>query len=324
MTRISGLATTGVGAAPHRFWPTTPAQSAPAGYDPPTQATRRLSAGAPRPMADAPPDISRQPRRDDASPSPSSSVLSAAASLTTALGQGRRVLQRAVVVEAAVAGVAGVVAAALIAVVIIGAVPFSQVLRVALVALMGTGAVAGIAHVLWHRGRVLRHDVVIAARLEDAMRRRGHDIGDALRGAVELRDSAVDARLGRSRALCDAHIARTVDVVARAQARDSLTAVALERAVPTLLFTAAIAGVLLLSLAAAHDVVLTRLARLWSAEAAAVALAERAAAEPPLVTDITLTLRFPAYMARADEVIPGAAGDVTAPPRHRSHRRGSC
>ena len=202
-------------------------------------------------MADAPPDISRQPRRDDESPlplpssspsSPSSSpssVLSAAASLTTALGQGRRVLQRAGVVEAAVAGVAGVVAAALIAVVVIGAVPFSQVLRVALVALMGTGAVAGIAHVLWHRGRVLRHDVVIAARLEDAMRRRGHDIGDALRGAVELRDSAVDARLGRSRALCDAHIARTVDVVARAQARDSLTAVALERAVPTLLCTAA-------------------------------------------------------------------------------------
>ena len=264
-------------------------------------------------MADAPPDISRQPRRDDASPSPSSSVLSAAASLTTALGQGRRVLQRAVVVEAAVASVTGVVAAALIAVVIIGAVPFSQVLRVALVALMGTGAVAGIAHVLWHRGRVLRHDVVIAARLEEAMRRRGHDIGDALRGAVELRDSTVDARLGRSRDLCDAHIARTIDVVARAQAHDSLTAVALERAVPTLLFTAAIAGALLLSLAAAHDVVLIRLARLWSAEAAAVALAERAAAEPPLVTDITLTLRFPAYMARADEVIPGAAGDVTAP-----------
>jgi hypothetical protein len=239
--------------------------------------------------------------------------LSAAEVLTTALGLGRRVLQRAVVVEAAVAGVTGVVAAALIAVVIIGAVPFSQVLRVALVALMGAGAVAGIAHVLWHRARVLRYDVVIAARLEEAMRRRGHDIGDALRGAVELRDSAVDARLGRSRALCDAHIARTVDVVARGQAHDSLTAVALERAVPTLLFTAAIAGIWLLSLAAAHDVVLTRLARLWSAEAAAVALAERAAAEPPLVTDITLTLRFPAYMARADEVIPGAAGDVTAP-----------
>jgi hypothetical protein len=138
---------------------------------------------------------------------------------------------------------------------------------------------------------VLRHDVVIAARLEEALRRRGQDIGDGLRGAVELRDSAADSRLGRSRALCDAHIARTVDVVQRGQASESLHAVALERAVPTLLGTAAVGAVLLLALAAAHDVVGTRLARLLFAEAAAVALAERAAAEPPLVTDITLTLQ---------------------------------
>ena len=283
--------------------PTEPNRAGPDEVEPPASPPSSALSTAPVSIAVPLPSLTSSPASP---PGPG-------AALTAVLADARRLLQRAVALEALVAGVAGLVAAALIAVVVIGVVPFSQLLRLGLLAFIAVGGAAGVSHVLWHRGRVLRHDVVIAARLAEALRRRGQDIGDGLRSAVELRDSAVDSRLGRSRALCDAHIARAVDVVRDGHAADSLNAVALERAVPTMLGTAAVGAVLLLALAAAHDVVGTRLARLLSAEAAAVALAERAAAEPPLVTDITLTLRFPAYMARADEVIPGAAGDVTAP-----------
>ncbi len=235
-----------------------------------------------------------------------------------------------VVAEAAVAAVTGAAFGLVVAVVALGVLPFSAPLRLGLLALTAVAAVVGAAVVGAVRGRVLRYDVVIAARLEEALARRGHVVGDAVRGAVELRDESgdrtvdnttaqasararEDARLGRSRALCDAHIAATVDSVEAGDAVASIPAVGLERAVPTLLAAAVVASVVVVGFAFAKDSAVERLGRLFSAEAAATALAARAAAEPPLVTDITLTLRFPAYMARADEVIPGSSGDVNAP-----------
>ncbi len=220
---------------------------------------------------------------------------------------------RAAVFEGAVAVVAAVVAATLFAVVVMGFVPFSTTLRVVLLAGLVVGAVAAVGHVWFWRGRQLRHDVVIAARLEDALVRHGRGVGDSVRAAVELRDNTVDDKLGRSRALCDAHIERTLVMVRDGQARQSLPAVGLEAAVPTLLGAAAVLIVFVISMAVAKDTMVDRVSRLLSGTAAAAALAERAAQLPPLVTDVTVTLHFPAYMGRADEVIPGASGDVTAP-----------
>ncbi len=241
--------------------------------------------------------------------------LSPTARLDGALAAARRVLRAGAVAEGAVAVVAAATAAALVAIAVVGVVPFSAGLRLGLLGLIGASGFLAAVVVAAVRGRVLRHDLVIAARLEEAMARRGRPVGDAIRGAVELRDSAGgdDARLGRSRALCDAHINATVDGIEEGEAQSSIPAVGLERAVPTLLMAAAVATVVVVVAAVAKDTALERLRRLMSAEAAATALAERAAAQPPLVTDITLTLRFPAYMARADEVIPGSSGDVSAP-----------
>ena len=215
--------------------------------------------------------------------------------------------------EGAVAVVAAVIAATLFAVVVLGLIPFSTPLRIVLLSGLGVAAVAAAAHVAWWRGRPLRHDVVVAGRLEDALARRGAGVGDMVRAAVELRDNSVDDKLGRSRALCDAHIEGTLARLRDGHAQQSLPAVALEAAVPTLLGSAGVLVVLAISLAVAHTTIVDRVARLLSGTAAAAALAERAAQLPPLVTDVTITLHFPEYMGRADEVIPGASGDVSAP-----------
>jgi len=247
------------------------------------------------------------------SSSPSPRALSAAQALSRELERGRGLLRRVVLAEGAVAVVAAVVAAALVAVVVMGLLPFSFGLRAALLGVIGAVAVGAALHVWFWHGRLLARDLFVAARLEDALARRGARVSDTIRGAVELRDSTTDDRLGRSRALCDAHIHRAVVVIQDGGAHQSLPAVGLERALPTFLGAAGVFAVLVVAMAFAHETITKRLLQLVSPAAAAVAVAERAAAEPPLVTDITLTLRFPAYMARADEVIPGASGDVTAP-----------
>lgn len=233
--------------------------------------------------------------------------------LNARLQQARQLLVRVAVAEGVVAALAGVVAATLFAVLVLGIVPFSTPLRVVLLLGIVVGVVAAAAHVLYWRGLPLRHDVVVAARLEDALARSGRGIGDTVRAAVELRDNSSDSRLGRSRALCDAHIEATVKKLDDGAALHSLPAVGLEAAVTTLLGSAGVFVVFVVTMAMAKDVVVERVTKLFSPAAAAAALAERAAQLPPIVTDVTVTLHFPAYMARADEVIPGASGDVTAP-----------
>jgi hypothetical protein len=233
--------------------------------------------------------------------------------LNARLQQARQLLVRVAFAEGVVAALAGVVAATLFAVLVLGVVPFSTPLRVVLLLGIVVGIGAAAAHVLYWRGLPLRHDVVVAARLEDALARSGRGIGDTVRAAVELRDNSSDSRLGRSRALCDAHIEATVKKLDDGAALHSLPAVGLEAAVTTLLGSAGVFVVLVVTMAMAKDVVVERVTKLFSPAAAAAALAERAAQLPPIVTDVTVTLHFPAYMARADEVIPGASGDVTAP-----------
>ena len=279
--------------------PTSPTSSA----SPPPAAAPEASSPLPvAPSSPLPPPSSSSP-----------TVSLAVGALNRQLADARAVLTKAAVFEGIAAVVAAVVAATLIAVVVMGFVPFSTPLRVVLLGGIVVAVVAAIAHVWFWRARPLQHDVVIAARLEESLGRSGKGVGDSVRAAVELRDNSVDDRLGRSRALCDAHIERTLVVLRDGQARQSLPAVGLEAAVPTLLGAGAVLVVLVVSLAFAKDKIVDRVSRLVSGTAAAAALAERAAQLPPIVTDVTVTLHFPAYMGRADEVIPGASGDVTAP-----------
>lgn len=199
------------------------------------------------------------------------------------------------------------------ALLLVGLLPFSLELRYALWALIGGAALVGAGVVVVRRLRPLSDDLVIATHLEEAAFRRGTALGDSVRSAVELRDSAEDDRLGRSRALCDAHIQQTLERLEASEASSSLGGVALAGAVPTLL---AFSGVLCaagLAWLLAQDAVTARFMRLFDDSAADEALRARAANVLPLVTDLTLTLRFPAYMQREDQVIPGSSGDIVAP-----------
>ena len=233
--------------------------------------------------------------------------------LNRLLLEARRVLRLAAGLEALVAAVAAAVVAVVVAAVVVGLAPFSVLLRDGLLATIAVSAVVGAGVVVALRLLPLRHDLVVAARLEAALRRRGLDVRDLVRSAVELRDSSADARAGRSRALCDAHVGRAVDVVRAGNARESLSGVALERALPTLL--AAAAAVLVLGgwWIVSPSSLSARLARLFDDVAVGAALAERALQQAPIVTDLTITLRYPGYMGLPDEVIPGASGDITAP-----------
>lgn len=231
------------------------------------------------------------------------------------LAGARRRLRMAALVEATCAAAAGGALGLMVALVVVGVAPYSMALRGVLVALVPAGAVAAASLIAWRRVLPLRHALVVGARIEEALRRRGCDARDAVRGAVELRDSARagGAELGRSRALCEAHITSTTRRVVDGSALESLPAVALERAVSTLAAGSAVALLVLVWVAAAGPSFHARWDKLFSAEGAERALEARQAQLLPLVTDLKLTLRFPAYMNEADQVITGASGDVVAP-----------
>lgn len=233
--------------------------------------------------------------------------------LNRLLAESRGTLRGFGAIEAVLAGVTGVVVGVVFAAFVIGVAPFSLGLRDFLWGVIAVAGAVAAGSVVVVRLWPLRHDLVIAGRLEAALRRRGLDVSDLVRSAVELRDASVDLKVGRSRALCDAHVGRAVDVVRGGGATESLGAVALDRAVPTLSALAVAIFVLGAWWIAQPASLSARLSRLFDGGVVEAALAERALQQAPIVTDLTITLRFPQYMALADEVIPGASGDITAP-----------
>lgn len=233
-------------------------------------------------------------------------------SFALVLSAARRRLWAFALLEAMCAAVTGAACGLVLALVVVGAAPFSLPLRLALLALIGAGALAG----LWfgvHKAQALRHDLVIGARLEDALLRRGLDARDAVRAAVELRSQRDDAALGRSRALADAHVEATATRVRAGNALASLPAVALERAVPLLSLQAVVAFVIVAWSLGATASFAERWQRLFDEGGVQRALEQQQVSLLPLVTDLKITLRFPAYMAEPDEIIPGSSGDVAAP-----------
>lgn len=233
--------------------------------------------------------------------------------LQAVLGVARRRLIGFGVAESAAGVAAGALAALFVALVLVGLLPFSLGMRTALHALVGLGGLLALGVVVARRLLPLRHDLVVAARLEEAARRNGVELSDAVRGAVELVDASKDQVLGRSRALCDAHVRSTAERVASSGALSSLPAVGLQSALPTLLSLAGAILVVGLWATLGTESFKVRWARLFDDAVAAGAVAERQAALLPLVTDLKITLRFPAYMLEPDQVVTGSSGDIVAP-----------
>jgi hypothetical protein len=238
--------------------------------------------------------------------------------LNRLLDEARAQLRVVYAVDAAVAAVAGVVGAVVVAAVVIGVAPFSLGLRDALLAFIAVAAVGSAGAVLARRFWPLRHDLVVAGALEAALRRRGLGVNDLVRSAVELRDSSQAVRAGRAQAsfsqvLADAHVVRAVDVVRTGAADHSLRAVGLERGLPSYLALALVMAVLGGWWIASPQGLSARLQKLFDGAAVEAALAERALQQAPIVTDLTITLRYPAHMKLRDDVIAGASGDISAP-----------
>jgi hypothetical protein len=242
--------------------------------------------------------------------------------LTALLRRARARLSVFGSLELLLGGATGALVGLGLALLLVGLLPFSLELRWALLGLLGLGGLFGAGYVGARRLWPLRNPLVVAVALEEASFRRGLPIGDSVRSAVQLADPSTDERTGRSRALCDAHIASTLERVTASSASASLGGVALGAAVPTLL---AAAGVVFLAGAVwlvAPDAVRASFTALFSEEAAEAALKARARDVLPLVTDLKLTLRFPGYMAREDQVIPGSSGDIVAPRGTQVHLEG--
>ncbi|MFZ9887592.1 MAG: DUF4175 family protein [Myxococcota bacterium] len=237
---------------------------------------------------------------------------SASNTLDLLLRRTRRHLRTYALVEVALGASTGAVVGLAVTLVVIEALPFSLGLRTSLWALLGASTLAGAAMAFVRRWLPLSDDFVLATHLEAAAFRRGAALGDAVRSAVQLRESAKPDPF-QSRALADAHIRSTLQRLDASTAVSSLGGVALSGAVPALLsFSIAVSGAGLVWLTL-PDVVADRLSRLFDDDTARAALERRAAAALPLVTDLQLTLRFPAYMGRDDVRLEGASGDISAP-----------
>ena len=196
---------------------------------------------------------------------------------------------------------------------LIDVLTFSLTLRVGLWAWIGIASLAGALGLGWRRLLPLQRSSLVAFRVEEAAQRLGIQMQDAVRGAVDLLEDERDDSLGRSRALCDAHIASTTETLEKQNVLASVGGVALGLAVPTLLSASFIVGIAGTMVLAFPDALQKRLDRLFDDDTATMVMEARAANRLPLVTDLALILRFPAYMAQEDQRIPGTSGDVAAP-----------
>ena len=264
-------------------------------------------------MSDLEPVQSREGAKHDPPALGSALAVAPPHELRSVLRAARARLRRAALAEALLGAASAGTLALCAALLLVDLLPFSLGLRAALLGTVALASALGLMLVWARRLRPLRFDLVVAARLEEALVRRGAPAGDSVRGAVELLDETRDVALGRSRALCRAHIETTAARVVEGGAPESLSAVALQRALPTLLVASAAMLALLVSALGFPAAWSARWDKLFSAAGAARALDERARSALPLVTDLKLTLRYPAYMAEPDEVIAGSSGDVLAP-----------
>jgi hypothetical protein len=191
--------------------------------------------------------------------------------------------------------------------------PFSLGLRAGLWGALGLFTLGGAFFIHQMRIRPLSHDQVVAASLERAAQRRGEGLGDHVRSAVELLNDQDDRILGRSRALCDAHLSATAARIDETRALDSVTSVGLERASPTFLVATGVLFIFGLLGFFAGDQMRASWKELFDAATAEKALQAQARSLLPIVTDLSLSFRYPAYMQEPDRVVAGSSGDISVP-----------
>jgi len=220
----------------------------------------------------------------------------------------RAVLRRVGVVCVAAVAVTSLFAALLVALAVLVVAPFSEGLRAAL--LFGVAASVVVASAIAWRRRLspLASDEVVARVIETALARLGHEARGDVVGAVELLDDDEG-----SRGLVLAHVAMVARTLEDARASDAILPAAFAAARRTLLALAVVVSTTLVVGLVGGEAVRARLLRLFDGDAARAAVLEAALHRPPLVVDLTLTLRFPAYMARAEQALVGASGDIVAP-----------
>ncbi len=180
--------------------------------------------------------------------------------------------------------------------------PTTGLLVPAIMVLGGLGALGVVATSVWFRARA---PLRLASQVEQLL----PELGDGVRAAVGLSQDGGHA--GMSVALTHA-LVRDVSTRLRSDGLRQRHWRALVRRLRPVLALAA-AGVVLAAVpaAVARDRLMTGLARAWTwPKAGAVG---RGAALPPLWSDVTLTLRYPAYTRRPPATLEGVSGDFTAP-----------
>ena len=165
---------------------------------------------------------------------------------------------------------------------------------------------------LLHRIRPLKDTRQIARLIEKAADRHGLELSGQIVSATELLNQEQDALLGRSRTLCDAYITRVQSKLDKHQVEGSLVALAFETARWSMLSAFTVATVCVVCTAVFPQKMASGWDRLVDPRAN---LLQSASARPkrPLITDINLQLRYPAYMNREDESIQGSTGEINAP-----------
>ena len=173
--------------------------------------------------------------------------------------------------------------------------PSTGLLVPAIMVLGGLGALGVVATSVWFRARA---PLRLASQVEQLL----PELGDGVRAAVGLSQDGGHA--GMSVALTHA-LVRDVSSRLRSDGLRQRHWRALVRRLRPVLALAAVPA------AVARDRLMTGLARAWTwPKAGAVG---RGAALPPLWSDVTLTLRYPAYTRRPPATLEGVSGDFTAP-----------
>jgi hypothetical protein len=181
----------------------------------------------------------------------------------------------------------------------------STVLAMTPVLVTAAGMLAALAVAMREGRAVLGASPTLARRVEALL----PELGDRVQAAVGL--STASGAMGASPALVQAHVKATQALLSERAYRQRHLQTAMH---PTRGFVAAGAvGLVILMLC--HQLAEDRLTAGFRRAFAVSWMPpkEGAAALPPLWSNVSVTLRYPAYMKRADQHLEGVSGDLTAP-----------
>ncbi|MBL91288.1 MAG: hypothetical protein CMH56_05670 [Myxococcales bacterium] len=178
----------------------------------------------------------------------------------------------------------------------------------------GAASLLALLGVAWKSWRPLSKNLSLAGWIERAALRRGHDLKDSVRSAVELMAEDKSGGIqGRSQYLSKAHQTQTAQAILDTQAMDSLLLVGLAqrwRNLAALGFFFCFYGLMAMSQV---SVVLDTWSFLMGDNTNPKSFVRPQVFRIPIVTDIHLKLDYPAYMKKESQDMRGTTGDIVAP-----------